>query len=508
MIKILITSSLFIISLSSKAAPQVYTLGTNLSGINTLFETQAFLGIPYAEPPIGSLRWKAPRRKSLPSSFEAKKLAPACAQIGNMFANVPPEKFGQVVGSEDCLYLNIWRPKNNPSRKRPVFFWIHGGSNTKGTANDPNYDGAWFARHNDVVFVSANYRLGLFASFLHPSLETGNPLDDSGNLVTLDLIMALNWVREHIENFGGDPDNVIIAGQSAGCMNVWGLLQSELAKNLFNGAICSAGLPNAYPKMVVEERSEDLLLELLIKDNLATDKDQAKKYIKKHGPQTIRKYLLSKTPSELLSIPRFIVPTQHVSDGIVLPVEGLAGILIGRYNKVPLILGATSDEGTYLAGAGMLKPSEAELFKMMNDGRVYSRRDLIKAESLGKFGPITKASSEALLVTLEGIAQSLRLSNSNIYKYEFTWKDTPEPWKEVFGAFHGLDAVFYLGNFVEDRPSFGRFAWRAFNKQSREELRDSMSSYFKSFLHYGNPNVGHEERKWPSFSKDGKSLKF
>ena len=506
--KLIYAAFLLLFIQSSFGNTEVHSEGTRFIGKNTKYGTEAFLGIPYAQPPIGNLRWKAPRKVHLATRVKAQSLPPVCAQVGNMFSNTAPETFGKAVGSEDCLYLNIWRPKVESNVKRPVFFWVHGGSNTKGTANDPNYDGAYFAQANNAIYVSVNYRLGLFASFLHSSLETGNSLDDSGNLVTLDLIEALKWVRSHIEQFGGDPDNVIIAGQSAGCMNVWGLLQSPLAKNLFNGAICSAGLPNAYPKIIVKERSEGLLYDLLVADGTVKDTAGAKLYVKKVGPQTIRKYLLGKKPSELLSIPRFVVPTQHVSDGVVLPYSGLAGILVGRYNRVPLILGSTVDEGTYLAGAPMFKPSEENLFRMMNDGRHYSKSDIIKPESISKFDSITKTASKTLLVTMEGIAQSLRPYNKSIYKYEFTWKETPSPWRDIFGAFHGLDAIFYLGNFVEDKPSFGRFAWNSSNKRSREALREKMSQYFKSFLHHGNPNTGHEEKEWPSYSEQAKSIKF
>ena len=500
---------IFLISVHpSFAGTMVFSEGTTFIGKNTSYETEAFLGLPYAQPPVGNLRWKAPRRIRLASRYYAQKQAPVCAQVGNSFSNSVPGDFGKPVGSEDCLYLNIWRPRKESNTKRPVFFWIHGGSNTKGTANDPNYDGAYFAQKNDAIFVSVNYRLGLFASFLHPSLKNGNALDDSGNYVTLDLIEALKWVGTHIEQFGGDPDNIVIAGQSAGCMNVWGLLHSPLARNLFNGAICSAGLPNAYPKIVVQERSESLLYDLLIADGIAKDEDEARAYVRKNGPQTIRKYLLSKSPKELLSIPRFIVPTQHVSDGVVLPIEGLTGIFVGRYNRVPMIIGSTIDEGSYLVGATMFKPTEAELYKMMNDGRYYSRSDIIRADSLSKFDSVTRASSRTLLTSLEGIAQGLRPFNRNLYKYEFTWKETPEPWRSIFGSFHGLDAVFYLGNFVIDRPAFGRFAWTASNRRSREELREKMSRYFKSFLHHGNPNVGHDLKEWPSYSDHGRSIRF
>lgn len=507
--KLLMTFVVLTLAANAQARVAISSQGTEFLGIKTSSNVEAFLGIPFAQAPVGNLRWKAPRDIELPAVFSAKKLGSICAQLGNMFSGVSTSLYGKPIGSEDCLYLNIWKPRVITGAPKPVFFWIHGGSNSKGTANDPNYDGSYFAETNDAIYVSVNYRLGLFGAFAHDALGTGNRADDSGNYVTLDLIQALKWVQTNISQFGGDPHRVIIAGQSAGCINIWGLLQSPLAKDLFHGAICSAGIPNSYPKIVVEERAKSLLIDLFVKDKRGSNDSEAREHLKKQNLLFIKKYLLSKTTEELLSIPRSIMPTQHISDGYVIPSAGLSGITLGQYNKVPLILGSTSNEGTYLFGVPMLKTSEAELYTMINNtGVKYNRKDFIDEDFLSSFESITSAGSKSLLLTLNSLAQMLRLYQNNIYVYKFAWHQSPEPWNDIFKSFHGLDAVFYIGNFVDNAPSFTRFAWTKENKESREQLRDHMSHYFKAFLHHGNPNYGNSLARWPDYSKNSDQIIF
>jgi len=488
----------------SSAMALVTTTQGPIEGLNGRYDTEAFLGVPYAAPPIGDLRWRAPKAPaSFNGIFHAKKVSHICPQLGNMFANVEPEDFGQVVGNEDCLYLNLWRPKEPSKKLRPVVFWIHGGSNTKGTALDPSYDGAFMAKHDDVVFVSANYRLGVFGAFVHPALETGNKADDSGNYVTLDLIAVLKWIRYNAESFGGDPHNVTIAGQSAGCMNVWGLLQSPLAEHLFHKAICSAGLPNAYPSKIVEMRSNDLLKELLVADGTVKSKDEAQDFIDAQSNAAMGRYLRSKSPAEILAIKRFIIPTQHVQDGYVIPWAGLAGVSVGNYNRVPMILGNTDDEGTYLVGSQFLRISDRELYELINTPNAdFTRRDIIKADYVSKFDTLTRAGSESINGMAFTIAKYLSVYQDKVYRYNFQWRNTPQPWQDIFGAIHGMDAMFYLGNFVTGQKTYARFAWTPENRTDRQRLRSQMTRYFKGFFHETDPNVyrTEEDPEWKSNS--------
>ncbi|WP_413291145.1 carboxylesterase/lipase family protein [Bdellovibrio sp. HCB337] len=499
---ILVTSAVFGL-LSSAVAIAATVTATEygaVSGLNAKYNTVKYLGIPYAAPPVGELRWKAPRDPQAWSGvLKAHSMKSTCLQKGNYFANVPSSQFGLPVGDEDCLYLNIWTPQK-PNTKRPVVVWIHGGSNFKGTARDPMYEGSFVAAHSDVVFVSLNYRLGLLGAFTHEAFQNvGSKGDRSGNFTTLDLIQGLKWVRDNISQFSGDPGNITIMGQSAGCMNVWGLMQSPLAQGLFHKAVCSAGIPNSYPQMIAEGRSEDFLENLVVGAGLAKDNDEASDFLATQSKAWIRRFMYSRTSEEIVKAQDYIVPFQHINDGYVFP-HGLEGIMLGSYNKVPLIMGSTSDEGTYLVGAPMLKPSEQELWDMIQNppkNRHLTFDDLLTTDYL-TFKATTGATSASLQLTLGNLYRMLRVYQSDVYHYSFEWKETPSPWHEIFGAVHGMDAIFYLGNFVTQEESFSRFAWTPENKESRERLRTEMNAYFTGFFWTGNPNslISNPDKEW------------
>ena len=205
--------------------------------------TCVWRGVPYASPPVADLRWKAPRKpEAWQGVREAKEFPSACTQYAGLMATMDCSEIGSLMGSEDCLYLNIWRPKSE-AKKLPVLFWIHGGANAVGQSNMSLYYGAHFARGADMIFVSINYRLGPMGWLTSPLLRTGDKLDDSGDYGTLDIIQALKWVHENIEAFGGDPGDVTVAGESAGGINVFTLLASPLASGLFQRAIAESGAP-------------------------------------------------------------------------------------------------------------------------------------------------------------------------------------------------------------------------------------------------------------------------
>ena len=210
-------------------------------GIVTGADTRAWLGIPYAEPPVGELRWTSPQDlQPWDGILIADEFCSGCTQYGGYFTYMDPNTYGELVGSEDCLCLNIWRPATEED-DLPVFFWIHGGGNSIGEAGLGVYDGANMAHNSNVIVVTVNYRLGPFGWFNHSALRTGDALDDSGNFGTLDVIKALEWVSKNISHFGGNPDNVTIAGQSAGGYNVLSLMLSPLAEGLFHRAVVQSG---------------------------------------------------------------------------------------------------------------------------------------------------------------------------------------------------------------------------------------------------------------------------
>jgi para-nitrobenzyl esterase len=219
-------------------------------------------GIPYAQPPVGELRWKAPRvPKSFEKTFVADSFSEICPQLGNPLMDIDPSLYGKKIGSEDCLYLNIWSPPvkepGNEATLLPVMVWVHGGSNVGGAGS--LYYGGNIAVQQDVVVVTINYRLGLLGWFSHPSLRAAaeSSLDKSSNFGLLDIIQALKWVRENIAAFGGDAGNITLFGESAGAMNTVALLYSPLSKGLFHKAIMQSGSLRQTPVEVAEQFTAD-----------------------------------------------------------------------------------------------------------------------------------------------------------------------------------------------------------------------------------------------------------
>ena len=217
-------------------------------------------GIPYAKPPIGELRWKAPRD---PDPWTGIRDADDFGSEATQY-----DLSGSVKGSEDCLYLNIWRPQSD-EKNLPVYFWIHGGGNSMGAASEEGYDGVNLAGKCNMVVVTVNYRLGPLGWFTCDALRSDEPgadLDNSGNYGTLDLIKALTWVKDNIAAFGGDPSRVTVAGESAGAINIFSLLISPQGAGLFHGAIAQSGMPIALPVAAGEESAREVILKLLVAD--------------------------------------------------------------------------------------------------------------------------------------------------------------------------------------------------------------------------------------------------
>ena len=258
-------------------------------------QTWVWKAIPYARPPVGDLRWRAPREPlpwaglRNPVSFST-----ACTQ----YSAVLP---GVIFGSEDCLYLNVWRPKSDDGGL-PVYVWIHGGGNSIGsaTATSENY-GSSVASRSHLVFVSFNYRLGPFGWFSHPALREGvSAADDSGNYGTLDIIQALKWVQQNIGAFGGDPKNVTIAGESAGGFNVLSLLISPPAKGLFQRAMSESGAAITHGLDEADAKSRELLARVIARDRKVLTHPNGEVLAAAMSNEAIRSYLRSRDDRDIL----------------------------------------------------------------------------------------------------------------------------------------------------------------------------------------------------------------
>jgi para-nitrobenzyl esterase len=446
-----------------------------VKGFEDEANTWVWKAIPFAKPPVGDLRWKAPRD---PDPWEGVR---AEMEFGSPCWQNDPMG-GSPFGSEDCLYLNIWRPQSDETNL-PVYLWIHGGGNSSGSATlVPEYYGANLASRSNMVFVSTNYRLGPLGWFTHQALRTDNKRDDSGNYGTLDLIKALEWTQRNIEAFGGDPDNVIITGESAGAMNVMSLLLSPLAKGLFQKAMSQSGWANTTPIEVGEASANEVLLQLMVNDGTAADKAEAAAHLSSMSNAEIGAYLRSKTGPQLLagygtsSLGFGLLDLPNLfADGTVIVADGADAFQKGTYpNKVPTILGTNKDEWKMF------------LFWTSSDhGMVYQT----VARYMSDFWKVNGADAVAR-------GMSSQPDQPDVYVYQFLWGSSlgdtresilPEPYGSGLGAFHSLDIPFFLG--ADTINAFmTNMVFTEENRASRELLTDAMMAYIAQFVWSGNPN--------------------
>lgn len=438
----------------------------------------SFKGIPYATPPIKDLRWKAPRpHPPWENIYQA-----------TTFRGMSPQFllfFGWVIGDEDCLYLNIWRPQSLETNL-PVYVWIHGGGNSIGSAHYvPDYDGARLAKNGNLIFVSLNYRLGLLGWFTHPSLRSGtNKDDDSGNYGTLDIIFALHWIQSNIPAFGGEPSRVTIAGESAGGLNVLSLLISPKAKGLFHRAIIQSGYTSNISKEEADKKASQLIARLLVKKRRVKSLEEAY-HLLRLNPSAIRDFLYTLSAKDILSILKgsmlgMIDEANLIADGEVLPFDGFTALEKGNFSRVPVIIGNNKEE--------------TKLFLS------FSRKDWDTPlyQALGFLGGMRW---KAFYV--DAIADTLHRWGTPVYVYRFDWgsMDTngesplgPKEGKRL-GAFHTLEIPFWLGNdTIQGFFLTGRVFTKA-NEKGRKDLSYAMQVYLSAFVHKGIPE-GENLPRW------------
>jgi len=438
-------------------------------------DIQIFKGIPFAMPPVDELRWKAPQ------PVQPWKGTKQCKEFGPSPIQNKPEPFlcwtEEFIAkpeplSEDCLYLNVWTPAKEPTEKLPVFVWIYGGGLSSGSANCDIYDGTEMAQQG-VVYVSLNYRVGVLGFMAHPELSEESGHNASGNYGFMDQLEALKWIQENIHAFGGDPNNVTIAGQSAGAFSVNAQIASPLAKNTFQKAICQSG---------------GILGGRLMQDLTSAEK-QGKKIADLAQVKSIEE--LRKIPAATLqqlsdneSIGRFGV----VLDDYFLPKDLLAHFRAGRQNQVSVMTGWVSGDGNLFpaegSGAEGFKKSAVENYGEKADGFLK----LFPAESDEE----AKASQEKLnLLSFAGTPSYLisKFMDKDVWVYEFTHVPTDKPGFPNYGAFHTSEVPFALHTLDQwDR------AW----KPEERDLENKMSAYWVNFAKTGNPN-GEGLPKWNTY---------
>ncbi|MFC7517852.1 carboxylesterase/lipase family protein [Herbaspirillum sp. GCM10030257] len=513
---------------------------------NTGDKSIAWLGVPFAKAPVGNLRWQPPQPPEAWSGVKAtKEYASACTQIGGMYGPPPKgkdysaisETFYKPIGSEDCLYLNIWRPQNDDGTKLPVIVFIHGGSNVVGASFDPLYHGANLANNANAVVVTVAYRLGVMGWFSHPAMNTGDPVGDSGNYALLDLIQSLKFVKNNITNFGGDPNNVTIMGQSAGAGNVHGLIVSPLASGLFHKAIPLSGAAGASPTTTAVAKANAIINALLIKDGLAKDKASADAYRAAQDNAWLKKYLMSKSNTDLYDIQvdptggkwgtgsRTFEPGSNtatlwatvapIADGTVVPSNVAMAVMSGKFNKVPQLVGNTAEEGKLLSSA--FKVDDYTRIKWMN-GTYLGTVSNIKFEDVidsAIVNPLTVANYNAYtynnpnqIAPAPGITTAFFFAGSSatsaayypqvpLFAYNFKWNKQPAPWNDVYGAWHTGDLPFIFGTFGLNLNSFG---WSKENEPGRLALSNVMQKSIAAFIRTGNPNNAALGANWAQWT--------
>jgi para-nitrobenzyl esterase len=468
---------------------------TRVHGLSGTYGNQMWLGLRYAQAPEGQRRFRAPRpHAETASDIAAQAFGAACPQLGHPFG-VADAPVDELVGSEDCLFLNVYAPRMSEdeakSARLPVMVWIHGGGNVVGHA--AGYDGGRLAQEQRVVVVAINYRLGPLGFFSHPALREGAGVsaeDASGNYGLLDVIAALGWVRDHVASFGGDAANVTVFGESAGARNVMSLLIAPGARGLFHRAIAQSGMVRRQDREQSGHKNaaSEVLLRLLNSTGKAGDDASARAALAKLSSAEVSKLLHDATPAQLIgayvkepdeSLPA--VPNLF-SDGAVLPMEHPLDVL-GKPElraNVPVLLGTNRDENkTFLFNNPALVQKVTPLYMRLRDAPRYNA--LAQAMS----GAWKVGGSDAP-------AHAIAASGGTAFVYRFDWDEQPTVLganlAEMIGAGHGIEIPFAFGHF--DLGTRANIIFNEENLPGREQLAQAMMSYWAAFARDGQPGKG------------------
>ncbi len=459
---------------------------------------QTYFGIPFAKPPVGDLRWKAPQPLDKWTVVkETKKFGPRPVQK-IVFGDMNSRSDGL---SEDCLYLNVWTPAKRTDKNLPVLLYYYGGGNSAGDASEPRYDGESMAKKG-IVVVTCNYRLNIFGFLAHPELSAEAPYKASGNYGMLDQAAALKWVEKNIAAFGGDPKKITLAGESAGSVAVSMQMSSPMSRNLIAGAIGESGAgitPTMAPVPLAE--AEKMGVDFLRKNGIGS--------IKAFRALSNRDVYEVFADSKLFGFPIVI-------DGYFLP-KTIPQIFAAKEQaQVPLLLGWNSAE----------IPGQAFMQGLPYNEENYTRR--VKAEYSTDFEEVMKlyphGSDKEIELSATALAADRFISYSTwkwfdlhrnnsiqpVYRYLYSKlrpaladnsmaaglaggtlkKDTntPEPTKAV-GAPHACEIEYCMGNLSRIKE----FAWTA----DDYKVSETMLSYFANFIKTGNPN-GSKLPEWPT----------
>jgi len=450
---------------------------------------RVFKGIPYAQPPVGPLRWKAPLPLARWAGVrEATEFGPACFQPPPRLSNIYAAK--PMPLSEDCLTLNVWTPAR--ARNAPVFFWIYGGALQSGASREPMYDGKRLAERG-VVVVSINYRLGVLGWLAHPELSAESSQGISGNYGLLDQIRALTWVKENIAAFGGDPANVTIAGESAGALSVMYLMASPLARGLFAKGIAQSAYMISTPSLKTAvhgapsaEQAGVALMKQLKANDLAA---------------------MRAIPGEQITAAAagFGYGPWGAVDGHVLPDQLVNVFDQGKQARVPLLAGFNSGEIRSLTPLAPPVPASAAVYESTIRDRYGDLADafleLYPSDTLKE--SIFATTRDALYGwTAERLVR--KQAASGVPAYLYLW-DHGYPAADTAGlhAFHASELPYVFGAFEGTPPLWPKNA----HTPEEDALVAAMGDYWTSFARTGRPQAKNAP-DWPAYAPGAHYMHF
>ena len=493
-----------------------------MEGENNTF---AWKGIPFAKPPIGELRWKAPQDASAwNGTLEAIEFKSACFQGSSM---IQGDSEGKWSGNEDCLYLNVWTPQltedqlENNQEKLPVMMWIHGGGNTTGSAHV--YDPSLLVSKHNVVVVTIHYRMGPLGWFRHPALQTpdSSRADISGNYGTLDTIKALEWINKNIKYFGGDPGNVTVFGESAGGHNAAAIFASPLAEGLYHKVIVQSGIMSSssieaaesyLPESGIAPSRSGLeaFNHILVANKSAANLIEAKKIQDEMTLEEIRTILYEQSPDVLLQSsfdarPKRGGMTRVFPDGHVILMGGIEEAFNNSsLRRVPIISGTNKDENKFFnaLNRNFVKWGPATgLYKTVGvDEMPLEIIDPEYYDAISFYGS-SFWKQRAVDTPARKLIQS---GHTDTYAYRFDWDELSTindiDLSKLIGAAHALEILFVFGtfdSFIVKNFLFGDDAYPAGKK-----LSEQIQSYWAEFAYTGNPGRGREGNLplWTSWS--------
>ncbi len=468
----------------SASAPTVRTQDGALSGLTTTAGIRAFLGVPFAAPPVRELRWRPPQPVAKWSGVKrADRFAAQCMQ-----ARIYDDMVFRNAGtSEDCLYLNVWAPPAATGARLPVLVYFYGGGFQAGDGSEPRYDGESMARRG-IVAVTMSYRLGVFGFLAHPELTRESPNGASGNYGLMDQWAALRWVRENIAAFGGDPAQVTIAGESAGSFSVSAQMASPLTRGLFARAIGESGAFMSAPPRSAAEATGVALGTQLDAPSLA-------------GLRAVSAMELVMATNGRPNALRF----WPIVDGWFIAESPNVTFAEGRQAKVPLLAGWNSQEGSWrgLVRGTPTPDSVRAVFARLYGANAPDAARAYPAESDAEaMQALTDLAGDQFIgfATWKWLEEHARTGGQPTWRYFYARPrppmadapaDSPPP---PSGAVHSAEIEYAMGNLASNRV----FAWTP----DDHKVSATMQSYFVNFIKTGNPNASGLP-EWPAGAPDG-----